>query len=208
MYLEYLGHSCFYLRGKDISVVTDPFGGIGIPLKRVDCDYVLSSHSHFDHNNFSGVNGKTAITATRPPFTAIKCFHDEAGGAKRGVNNAFYFEIDGLNILHLGDLGEPFGTESAKKFKLPVDILFIPVGGNYTIDGASAAQYAKFIGAKVTVPMHYKTRGNKVDISDPREFLSAFEKVNQVENGFEINGENIGDFMPITYINFDIQEAL
>jgi len=58
MYIEYLGHSCFYLKGKDRSVVTDPFGDIGFPLKRAECDFVLSSHGHFDHNNFGGVKAE------------------------------------------------------------------------------------------------------------------------------------------------------
>ena len=202
MYIEYLGHSCFYLKGKDRSVVTDPFGDIGFPLKRAECDFVLSSHGHFDHNNFGGVKGGRIITETACGFNAIPCFHDEAHGKLRGKNNAFFFDLDGLRVLHLGDLGEPFTEENAEKFKVGADMLFIPVGGNYTIDGATAAKYAKAIGAKVTVPMHYKTRFNKIDISGPQDFLSSFENFNTVENGFEITADNIENFSPVTFIKF------
>ena len=203
MYIEYLGHSCFYLEGEDFSVVIDPFGGIGIPLKRVRCDYALSSHDHFDHNNFSGVDAKREVTSSFGVFKAIECFHDEVSGLKRGKNRAFYFNMDGLNVLHLGDLGEPFSAESVKKFLLPVDVLFIPVGGKYTIDAENAAMYARAIGAKVTIPMHYKTRRNFVDIAPADEFLRASGEYKRIENGFEITRRNIGDFCRTTVIDFD-----
>lgn len=203
MYIEYLGHSCFYLKGEEFSVVTDPFGGIGIPLKRVKCDYALSSHDHFDHNNFSGVDAKRSVTSSFGNFKAIECFHDDAFGQKRGKNRAFYFNIDGLNVLHLGDLGEPFSEENAKKFLLPADVLFIPVGGRYTIDAAEAARYARAIGAEVTIPMHYKTRGNLVDVAPVDEFLKIVGKYERVANGFELTKRNIGDFCKTTVIDFD-----
>ena len=203
MFLKYLGHSCFYLKGKDFSVVTDPFTGIGYEMERVSCDYALSSHAHFDHNYFAGVDAGQIITESRAPFTAIPCFHDECGGAKRGRVNAFYFNIDGLNVLHLGDLGEPFSAKNAAKFSLPVDILFVPVGGNYTVGAGDAVKYAQSIGARVTVPMHYKTQNSKLDIAGKEEFLSLCGDYKIVDNGLEITPNNIKELSHVTVLKFD-----
>ena len=93
MLVKYLGHSAFYLKGKEFSVVTDPFSDIGYGVERVDCDYALSSHAHFDHNYFDGVNARKNVTECYGPFTSIPCWHDEVCGGKRGANNAFFFEL-------------------------------------------------------------------------------------------------------------------
>lgn len=196
MFIEYLGHSCFYLKGKEFSVVTDPFSGIGYPLKRVSCDYVISSHGHFDHNNFEGVDARFRVTKSTPVFKGIECYHDEVHGRKRGRNTAFYFKLDGLNILHLGDLGEPFGR-LAEKFRLPVDVLFIPVGGVYTIDAQEAVKYARFIGAKVTVIMHYATKNSTVGVAPSEVYYGVCGGFEEVDNGLEITRDNI-DTIPST----------
>lgn len=202
MFIEYCGHSCFFLKGKSFSVVTDPFKGIGLSLKRFSCDYVLVSHEHFDHDNVSGVDYKKAIYSTEGIFTGIPCYHDEVHGAKRGQNTAFYFEMDGLKVMHLGDLGEPFDIITAQKFKLPVDVLFIPIGGKYTIDDRDAEKYIEYIGAKHSVIMHYKTEGNTVDIAYPDEFMSRCKQCAVMENGVEITSENLGTLPSIIKINF------
>ena len=202
MYIEYLGHSCFYLKGGAFSVVIDPFSDIGYPLKRVKCDYAISSHNHFDHNNFEGVDADECITSSTPIFTAIDCWHDEAEGKKRGKNTAFYFELDGLKILHLGDLGEPFGTDK-ERFSLPVDILFIPVGGVYTVDAEEAYKYAEYIGARVTVIMHYATKNSTVGVAPPEEYFKTCGGYTVVENGFEITVKNIKDFPSTIKVDFE-----
>ena len=59
MKIKYLGHSAFLIRGRDKSVVTDPFGDIGYPMEKVKADYCLISHDHFDHDNVEGVDRKS-----------------------------------------------------------------------------------------------------------------------------------------------------
>lgn len=187
MKITYLGHSCFLIEGS-VSVVTDPFSGIGYPLKRVKADYVLSSHDHFDHNAVSGVDFTYKMTladAESPkvpkPFerinlNVIPSYHDDCFGKKRGVNMIYKFTIDGITFTHLGDFGEDFSVKSAEKIG-KTDVLFVPVGGNYTIDALTAEKYVDFIDAKVVVPMHYKTKRGTVDIADEKEFVAFFKKV-------------------------------
>ncbi len=193
MKIEYLGHSCFYFKGEEFSVVLDPFGDIGYPLKRVKADYALSSHAHYDHNFFEGVDCGKCIEEDTPPFYAIDCFHDEVSGLKRGKNKAFYFTLDGILVLHLGDLGEPFTEKAAEKFCIKPDVLLIPVGGKYTVDGKDAYLYAKKIGAKITVPMHCNLEGASVDVSSPKEFLSLVGEYQTVKNKLELTRSQLDD---------------
>ena len=201
MIIEYLGHSAFLFKGEDFSVVTDPFSGIGYDVKRVKCDYALSSHAHFDHNYFDGVDADRNVTETECGFTAIPCWHDEVKGGKRGCNNAFYFELDGLKVLHLGDIGQPY-SEVADLFKLDVDVLLVPVGGNYTIDADEAVRYANGIGARLSVAMHYKTKSSKIDIDAPDRFMSLTGG-RWLENCFEITVENAASFPRFAAVRFD-----
>ena len=106
--------------------------------------------------------------------TAIKGFHDDERGSKRGETLLFLLETEGLRIVHLGDLGCPLNEEQTEILSRP-DILMIPVGGYYTIDGKTAAQTAKTLKARTVLPMHYRTRFNADwPISGPEAFLEAF----------------------------------
>lgn len=193
MIIEYLGHSSFFLQGKDKNVVTDPFDGTGFDMKRVSCDYCTVSHNHFDHNFTAGVNAKKIITSSEDGFLAIESYHDPRLGALRGKNRIFVFEIDGIKFCHMGDIGEYF-TERLVEEIGETDVLFIPVGGNYTIGGAEAAKYAQAIKAKITVPMHYKTKRSKIDISDASDFLRRMPGVTKVSNPIEITKETLPEY--------------
>lgn len=187
MKITYLGHSCFFIRGS-LSVVTDPFSGIGYPLKRVKTDFLLSSHEHFDHNAIDGVDYVYKLTAPYAmkkeglkPFekidlTVIPSYHDDCKGKKRGVNMIYKFTVDGVTFTHLGDLGEDFSSLLVEKIG-KTDVLFIPVGGNYTIDYLTAKKYADSIDTKIVIPMHYKTERCTVDIDGAEDFLSLYDNV-------------------------------
>lgn len=191
MDISYLGHSCFYLQG-DFSVVTDPFKGIGYPLKRVKCDYVLSSHDHFDHNNIEGVDydvavclGNFADKAKEINLKYIPSYHDNKGGKLRGQNIIYQFTINGMICTHLGDLGEDFNSELVNKIG-HTDILFVPIGGVYTIDSQTAYKYVTAINPQITIPMHFKTPSSKIDVGAPDEFIKKFENVVNVDNTLTI----------------------
>lgn len=193
MIIEYLGHSSFFLQGFTKSVVTDPFNGIGFDMKRVTCDYCTVSHNHFDHNFTAGVNAKKIITASEDGFLAIDSYHDPRLGALRGANRIFVFEIDGIKFCHMGDIGEYFTDRLVEEIG-ETDVLFIPVGGNYTIGGAEAAKYAQAIKAKITVPMHYRTKSSEIDISDAGDFLRRMPNVVRVSNPTELTKESLPEY--------------
>lgn len=186
MKITYLGHSSFLIEGKEKSVVTDPFSDIGYTVERVTADYCTVSHFHFDHCYVDGVNAKKVVTKTEDGFLAIDSYHDSKLGELRGKNTIFKFTVDGIRFCHLGDLGEYFSDVLVEEIG-EVDVLFIPVGGTYTVDGKEASKYANAIKAKITIPMHYKTSKSQIDISGEEVFLKRMAGIERVAKSVEID---------------------
>ncbi len=183
MKIEYLGHSCFKLtESTGTSVVCDPYSGeIGYSMPKVSADAVTVSHGHYDHNATANVGGNPQIISGENvhdldgvAIDAIKSFHDECRGRKRGENTIFKFRMDGIDVCHLGDLGEACTPELIETI-LPVNVLMIPVGGNYTIDAETAKEYVDRIMPDIVLPMHYRTKECTLDIDRLDEFLKLFD---------------------------------
>lgn len=194
MKIEYLGHSSFKLtESTGISVVTDPYDdSIGYRMPSVSADAVTVSHHHYDHDAVAKVKGDPVVLDREIGFTlkdsvdisSIKSFHDDSRGKKRGENIIFKFRMDGLDVCHLGDLGEDCSSDLIEMI-LPVNVLLIPVGGNYTIDSKMAKEYVDRIMPDIVIPMHYRAKGCKLDIDKVDDFLDEFdgENVCIVEEG-------------------------
>lgn len=165
MEIKYLGHSSFLLRGKDAKVITDPYSpSIGMRYPKNDADIVTISHAHPDHNYLLGVTGEPLVIDWPGEFekkgiriTGYPTFHDKKNGTERGNNIVYKIEIDGVTILHVGDLGlvplDPFIDLIGN-----IDVLLVPVGGFYTIDSSEAVELVKKVDPYIVIPMHYNHR--------------------------------------------------
>lgn len=189
MKIEYLGHSCFKLtESTGTTVVTDPYDeAIGFSMPKVRADAVTVSHDHYDHANTGAVEGDPVIIDKEGNYdlpgvviNSVKSFHDVCRGKKRGENIIFKFRMDGIDVCHLGDLGEACSAELIENI-LPVNVLLIPVGGTYTIDAAMAKEYVDRIMPEIVIPMHYKTKQTKIDIDRADEFLHLFDEDTVIE---------------------------
>jgi L-ascorbate metabolism protein UlaG (beta-lactamase superfamily) len=187
MKITYFGHSHFLIEGAEYSITLDPFSNVGLKEFETESDYVFCSHSHYDHSNFSLAKGAKCIK-NGYPFTIIDTFHDEKGGTLRGKNSVLLLELDGFKVAFLGDLGEYDNSELSKKLS-GVDLLFIPVGGTYTIDYKGAFNYVKNIKPKAVIPMHYHILNSTVDIDRVEPFLNEFESFKREKSPFEFNGQ-------------------
>ena len=183
MKIQYLGHSCFKLtESTGTTVITDPYGDIGYKLPGgLSADAVTVSHNHFDHNNTGAVGGSPLLIDKEGFYQlpgveirGIKSYHDDQGGRLRGDNLIYKFRMDGLDICHLGDLGEECSAELLEML-LPVNILLIPIGGTYTLDALRAKEYVDRIMPEIVIPMHYKTRSLTIDIDKSDSFFHLFD---------------------------------
>jgi len=200
--IRWHGHSCFEIT-NNITLITDPHDGksIGIPAPTVTGDIILVSHDHYDHNSVKTVekNGCRIVTDPRKKtiedieIRGVESFHDEAEGAKRGSNIMYKFKIDDITFCHLGDLGHDLDDESINNIG-EVDVLFIPIGGTFTVDDKQAWDIIKKINPKIVVPMHYKIGGLSLPIAGIDAFLEQNPyKVLPVGNEIEIDKEELPD---------------
>jgi len=189
MEIYFLGHSSFKIKTKQGVLVTDPFTPdfIGLKFPATEADIVTISHDHADHNAAGLIKGTPVVFQGPGEYEAkgikiygLKTYHDNKKGAERGENTIFQITAEGLTLLHLGDLGHRLTGEDIEELSTP-DVLFIPVGGKYTIDGNIASEMIAQLEPKIVIPMHYKNAGKENKMSDLEE-LSIFLKRMGKEN--------------------------
>lgn len=182
-------------------ILTDPFDkSVGYPIPETEADIVTTSHNHFDHNYTEAVKGAYTLfnssgvhDARGVRITGISTYHDIAGGAKRGGNIVFIYEVDGLRICHCGDLGHVL-TGSQADLAGKIDILMVPVGGNFTINARQALEVVEQLKPKVVIPMHFKTDFMDFPIEKADVFLKLAGKPWKAQKGeMEITAQNIDE---------------
>jgi L-ascorbate metabolism protein UlaG (beta-lactamase superfamily) len=189
MEITWLGHSSFLIvdsLGKKI--ITDPFdNSVGYDLYQDNADIVTISHHHFDHDYLGSIKGNPKVFDKAGHYNVngitiegIPSYHDKIQGSKRGDNIIFIITMDGYRLCHLGDLGHLLSKRDLEKLN-DIDVLFIPVGGNFTINSEEASIVAKSINSHIIIPMHYKTEKVKFPLEGLENFITYMksgEKIN------------------------------
>lgn len=181
MKIKWYGHSCFLLTAANgARFLTDPCEPeVGYTLKNIETDAITVSHSHRDHNYVAAALGTPRIFDAAGEYDFLGCkikaistCHDDQGGALRGSNLVFVFDMDGLRLAHLGDLGHA-PDEATVSAIGPIDVLLAPIGGVYTIDADGARAVANQLKPKILIPMHYKTRACTLDLDGVDKLLTG-----------------------------------
>lgn len=183
MEITHLGHACFKLRGKNTTLLLDPFGeNIGLKMPKVTADVVLTTHKHFDHHDLSKVEDYRVLIESPGEYEVggaqilgISAYHDAQKGADRGKVTLYQIKMDGLTLVHLGDLGEKLNEKQTEELN-GADILMIPVGGIFTIDAVVASEVVGQIEPKIVIPMHYLVPGLKFNLLPLVNFLKEMGK--------------------------------
>lgn len=190
MDIVYLGHSSFRLKGRTASLVTDPFDPsyVGLKFPRVSADIITISHDHIDHNKKELVDevkkvisGPGEYEIMEVSIIGIATFHDAKKGVERGKNTIYVVEIDGIRIAHLGDLGHKLNEKTFEGIG-EIDVLMIPVGGEYTVGPSEAVQIMQMIEPSITIPMHYFVEGMNKE---------KFGKLSKVEDFLKETGVSV-----------------
>ena len=103
-------------------------------------------------------------------------WHDNKDGAQRGANALFVIDVDGVRIVHCGDLGQHELTKDQLTALGHIDVLLVPVGGTYTVDGKQAAGIVAQVKPRIVVPIHYKTPVLDIPLAPADEFLTAMKQ--------------------------------
>ncbi len=181
-------------------VVFDPHAIPAFGRPAVSADVLLISHEHDDHNQteilaekparvFRGL--KPATRGRSPEWNTINekvggitiksvgTYHDAEQGLARGKNTVFVVEADGLRFVHLGDLGHELSDQQIKAIGT-VDVLFVPIGGVYTINGTQAKKVIEKLKPRLyAIPIHYGVPGYD-DLLTADEFLDGLTGVKKL----------------------------
>lgn len=191
MKIKWLGHSTFLITAGDgTRIITDPYcEGMGLSYGAITeaADMVTVGHKHPDHDNVSAVKGNPQVIdgagsqrAKGIEFKGIDTYHDPSAGQERGSNTVFCFNVDGVRVCHLSDLGHQLSEQQVAEMG-GVDVLLIPVGGTYTIDAATASQLCDRLKPRVAIPMHYKTDKCAFPLSGVEDFLKGKARVKRMD---------------------------
>jgi len=185
MEITWFGHSCFRLRDRDVTVVTDPFDkSLGYELPRVRTDIVTVSHDHPHHNHSDAVKGEFKVVDSPGEYeiqsvfiTGIATYPSRRRRKDNGVGNGgeernviFVFEFDGLTVCHLGDLAQVPAQTQVEALS-NVDVLMVPVGGGSSLNATQAAEIISLIEPYIVIPMHYKTSPISLKLDKVDKFL-------------------------------------
>jgi L-ascorbate metabolism protein UlaG (beta-lactamase superfamily) len=187
---KWLGHASLLLEGSK-TIYIDPYE---LPDRTASqlpkADIICITHSHHDHfspedmatvskldtiivatPDCAGIDATTinmspggrqeigdVVIDTVPAYNIDKSFHPQD-------NNwvGYIITLDGTRYYHSGD------TDFIPEMEdIEADVVFLPVGGKYTMDAREAAQAADIISPDVAVPMHW---GAIIGSSDDAELF-------------------------------------
>lgn len=185
MVINYLGGQCFRISQGELTLAFNlPSKNSKQKSVKFGSDIVLVSQNHED---FNGV--ENAAFGEREPFVingpgeyevkeiAVRGFGSESNyGGGTHINTIYGIAFEGMNLCFLGTLSTTDVPHAAKQELDNIDILFLPIGGNGTLDYASAYKLAVKLEPKVIIPMHY-------DPASLKSFLkeAGAEKVETLE---------------------------
>lgn len=190
MRIEYIGHASFLITvSSGVKILFDPyesgaFGGQIQYLPIIEApDIVIISHQHQDHSYTNKLQGDFKII-DKAGKTKIKdiqiegflTYHDSYKGTQRGENIIFKVIAEGISLLHLGDLGCELEEGQIERLG-KIDVLFLPVGGVFTIDYKIASSLMRKINPSITIPMHFKTPKVKFPLAPVENFLKDKQNV-------------------------------
>ena len=211
MKIKWLGHSCFLFETSrpSLRLLIDPYrpgaydGAVGYRPITEQVDVVLLTHEHPDHAGTEALPGRPLVVrgeavAGGVAFETLQLAHDDQDGRLRGHVRAYCFELEGLRIAHLGDLGHRL-SERQSKVLAGTQILLIPVGGLYTIDGPTAWQICQDLQPNLVIPMHFKTPQVAMDLAPVDPFLAPQNRVRRVpQTTLELGPKDLPE--PITTV--------
>ena len=204
MIVKWLGHSSFMITSdKGVKIITDPYKtGRGLKYGEIkeSADSVTVSHEHGDHNNTVVIGGNPQIIRGLTPvdvkgikINGVATFHDAEQGNSHGTNTAFCFEVDGIRICHLGDLGHKLNEQQVGQIGR-VDVLLTPMAGFFTMDAEVATEVANQLTPKIIIPMHFRNERCDYPISAVDDFLKGKKNVTMMNSSeIELNSGKIPD---------------
>ena len=203
--LESFGHGSFLIKGKEKTVLLNPFKSIGCTSdlnepKGVNVDFILASSKLADE----GYNPNNKLMFVEPGvyklkntlLNGVEVPHDRVGGRRFGMATVWSWEQNNLKIVHMGGAAGEIDIKSQIILSRP-DILFISIGGGFkSYDGREASNIVEILKPSIVIPVHFdkgKNISDDCDFSNEDLFLENMKdfKVKYLGKNFEIDSKRI-----------------
>ncbi len=182
MEIHYFGLSCFRIKGKELTLIVDPFSKeVGLRLPKVTADVAIFSNDRPENNDLNAIEKnqyRELILISGPgEYEASGVFifgystktENKVGNLK--VHNTLYtINIDGVRLAHLGNLDRKLTEEELEEVN-GVDVLLIPVGGNSVLTPKNAVEVTNQIDPSIVIPMQYQLSGLNIQLLPVSDFL-------------------------------------
>lgn len=177
--IRYHGHNMVALQHRLHRVLIDPYHPhLGFPIPSVTADLVLISERNLANDNLKAVKGPPRVFEEPGMFVmgdlTVVGVPTSLSTSKTAGNTAFRFQLEGVDIVHLGEAETADLTDQETALLSGSDLLFVPVGGGTTLDASSAAAVVKALSPRVAIPIHYKVGPSTLKIADVEPFLERF----------------------------------
>lgn len=204
MRLRFIGHACVVVETADKAVIIfDPFqpnafsGRISLRPFEGHVDAVVSSHHHLDHFHIDPtfgapivVDGSCQVRGVQ--FSCLEVPHGMPDGKDHGNVKVFKAVVDGISIVHMGDAGRPLTGSEMATLGVP-DVLFVPVGGRFTMGPLDAAGLVRQWSPKIAVPIHFQHRDVAIALESAEAFTSQFQHVVFADGPLELTEAELPD---------------
>lgn len=175
MTISWFGLGSFKITGKDITIITDPFGsGSGLTAVRGAADVVICSNPNLDWcNNFSSISGNPFIVQGPGEYDIKDAFiiGTPAENKTLGPTTIYCIELEGIRIAFLGPVSQTQLNDSQKETLEGSDIVLVPVGGKDILDFENAAKIATKLEPFIVIPHSYKIPGLTLNLDKLDKFL-------------------------------------
>jgi hypothetical protein len=118
--------------------------------------------------------GRGSVEVNGVEFEALRTMESLKHKESPDENAIYRFEVEGVSVLHLGDLGNPLTNEQLDRLHGKVDILLALTGGPPTIELEDLDRAIEEIGPRLVIPMHYQIPRLKLDILPLEAFTSRY----------------------------------
>ncbi len=197
--ITYYGQSLFLIESSDnIKIGIDPYNKLfRAKLPNIKADIALVTHHHPDHSNISLLKGNPEVIKTMGT-KVVKGIIIEGLPSHHGLRKFFRFKniifkinVDNIIFCHLGDLGYIPDDDILNKLK-DIDILFIPIGGTFTINYKIAYELIKIITPSIAIPMHYTEKFSRIKVLDKIDnFLTMFKDYKVIDSTTSLRKDNL-----------------
>ena len=189
MIIRWLGESCFLIQvSNGRRVLLDPLNLTINKISSLNPSIITLSHNYLNIDkssipilkNCNTVNTLGVYKFHDILVTGYQGYHDNLYGIKRGENIIYSTEIEGIKLCHLGHIGHNLSIDLISTLS-DIDILFIPIGGHFTINSPQALDIIDIIKPKYIIPMYYRNSNCTKFLDSPKDFFINSKKITIID---------------------------